>query len=478
MKQTSSDKVGAFFSAYLWLTEGKYSHFERNSLLLDRAGIPNGRRIYVSSMTPTVIALLRRDELERIKKDSSFSDWSPYSFDEPSRSSDSIIIEQIGADVEGGTNSPFFNNGKGYGGKGIKVGIISAEGLGFDSNALSLRGVEVAVLDSIIPPKTDTHPTAVMSQIAGQRVTVNGIELYGVVSDATVYFASTRTTAGLYRAIEQMVGLGVRVINYSAGIVKGGYSDFDRQIDRLISEGDFLFVTASGNTRSMTSPGRAENALTVGNLKTKDYPDTPLPPPWRVWCKAEDDCSGFSVDGVHKPDLAAPGSWVGYAETESRINFNNFGTSFACPWVSGISVAVIEALAEKRSYLTVKAIILMSCNANSVSEEANPSISEYMRLRSGYGMLDGRRAVEVAQRCEIYESRLEGEYNLEITGGELTVMLVFERGTNGVTLTIDGESFFSGEENTLLVKKRSKESVSPLSVIGIGGRFSLVILRT
>ena len=169
MKHKSSDNVGAFFSAYLWLTDGSYPHFQRNSQLLDRAGVPLGRRIYVSRLTPTVIALLSRDELDRIKKDSSFFDWSVYEYDEPTKGSDAVILEQIGADVTNGTNSPLFNDGMGYSGSGVKVGVISAENLIYNADAFSLLGVNVTVLPSILPPKKDSHPTAVISEISGRK---------------------------------------------------------------------------------------------------------------------------------------------------------------------------------------------------------------------------------------------------------------------------------------------------------------------
>lgn len=476
MYQKSSDRVGAFFSAYLWLKEGNVDHYERNCTILDKIGIPDGRRIYVSRTTPTVIVLLNGSELAKARKEECFSDWSHYGFDEPKRNS--VIVTQIGADTENGTNSSYFNEGEGYSGKGSSVGVIAAENLIFDENALSLQGTDVTVLPSFLPPKRDTHPTAVVSQIAGQRVTAEGVTFYGVVRDAKVFFAPAKTAANVYTAIEEMVSRGVSIINYSAGSVKGEYSDFDRQIDRMTRSGNFLFVTASGNRRSMTSPGRAENVLTVGNLQTKDYPNTPLSPPWQVWCKAEDDCSGYNTEGVHKPDLVAPGAWVGYAVTEEKASFNSFGTSFACPWVCGIAVAVAEALRVPRSYLTLKAIILMSCNADAVSTDGNPKISDFIRLRSGYGALDGRRAVETALSSEIFESRLDGEYNVSVRGGNLEIMLTFEKSDGTVSLVVDGESFTAGEQNTLLVKKRSKESVSPLSVIGIGGRFSLVVRST
>lgn len=477
MKNIRSDSVGAFFSAYLWLKDAGNDYTYNNLKFLKDTGIPPSHHIYVSSSTSTVIALINKEDLKQIKSHPSFSDWSYYEFDEPMKNGEEIILEQIRADSISGTNSSYFNNGNGYTGNGIKVGIISAENLIFDSEALSLRDTAIAVLPSLLPPKKDPHPTAVISQIAGRRVDVGDVELMGVVREASVYFASTKTSKDLYKAIEEMVRQGVKIINYSAGIIKGDYSDIDRQIDRMIRSLGFLFITVSGNSRSMTSPGRAENAIAVGNAVTKNYPDIGLSPPWETWCFSEEDCSGFSNDGVHKPDLVAPGAWIGYAVNETNINYNNFGTSFACPWVSGIAVAIRQALGQEYSYLTIKAILLMSCNNDIISDNGNPSISEYVKLRSGYGMLNGTKAVEIAKKCRIYESRFDGEYFVDLERGEFEIMLTFEKSGDNVTLTLGNMVFSSEEQNTLLIKENSEGTI-PLSVIGIGGgRFSLVIFR-
>ncbi|MBR6633919.1 MAG: S8 family serine peptidase [Clostridia bacterium] len=476
MNKKISDGVGDFFSAYLWLKESESGdYYTENLAFLERVGIPSHRRIHVSKMTPTVIVLLNEGELSQVKKDALFSDWSEYEFDEPTVKGDDILLTQIGADSINGTNSPLFNSGQGYTGKGVKVGVIAAENLIFNSDALSLEGVDITVLPSFLPPKVNTHPTAVLSQIVGRKIEVDGTTYFGASRNAEAFFAPAKTTKNVFEAIERMAELGVRVINYSAGIIKGEYSDFDRQIDRLIRNGDFLFVTVSGNSRSMSSPGRAENGIAVGNLATKNYPDTPLSSPWSVWCQSEDSCSGYNENGVHKPDLVAPGAWVGYGDGDGNINFANFGTSFACPWVSGIACAILEACQGRYTYLTVKALILMSCDTESVSTEGNPAISEFIRLRSGYGLLDGRRAVEILQRASIYEGILKGEFNAEAEGQDLEIMLVFEKSEDSPVLTVDGEEYETNGQNTLKIRKRSTKSASPLSVTGSGGRFSLVV---
>jgi hypothetical protein len=119
----------------------------------------------------------------------------------------------------------------------------------------------------------------------------------------------------------------------------------------------------------------------------------------------------------------------------------------------------------------------MSCNSEAVSEVGNPKISEYVRLRSGYGLVDGTKAVKIAKTAEIYESTLDGEYNIEVRGKCLEIMLVAE--TDSITLTVGEDVYSTDKENTLLVKKRSTEALTPLSVLGSGGgRFSLVIHKS
>ncbi len=377
----------------------------------------------------------------------------------------SIISEQLGAQNASG----FL-----YQGEGIRAGVIVAESNTYINGTLSLEGADITALPSLLPPSEDTHPTAVLSEIVGQEVTAEGITFRGIAPRAAAYIAPIRAELGLLNAIEKMAELGIKVINFSAGVQKGGYSELDAEVDRLIEQYDILFVTVSGNERDMRSPGRAHNAVTVGNLATKDYPNIPLPEPWEVWCRAEDSCSGFSVSGVHKPDTVAPGAWIGYAVSENEINYNNFGTSFASPWAAGTAVLVYEILGTSVSYLTVKAVLLAASDNERVSAEGNPLIGEHLRLRSGYGLVNVSRAIEIAESAIIYEGRLGGDISYDIPEGERSIMLVFEKRERPIRLTLGSESFSTMEQNTLRIKKRSKE-ITPLSVTGEGGRFSIVI---
>ncbi len=349
-----------------------------------------------------------------------------------------------------------------------KIGVISAENRTFIPNILNLDGADITQINTYLPPIRDTHPTAVLSEIVGQRVMSNGKIFSGIVPNATAYIASVRTARGVYRAIEEMLSLGVKVINYSAGNERGEYSEFDREIDRLITRFDFIFVTAAGNEGELTSPGRSLNGITVGNLVTKEYPDILLSKPFSVWCENEDSCSAFSDSGVHKPDIVAPGAWIGYAVNENEIDYANFGTSYACPLVSGIAAAVYAIVGENASYLSVKAILLMSSTNAIVSQIDNPLIDNYIRLKSGYGVIQGDKAIEIANAAHITEGENEGVFEVQFT----SLFAVFEN--VGGIIILDGEEYNSGKQNTLKIERHSQANL-PMSVRS-SGRFSVILI--
>ncbi|MBE6701605.1 MAG: hypothetical protein E7582_06945 [Ruminococcaceae bacterium] len=493
MKKINSDYVGEFFLQYLWLKKGELCFFEENTKFLDRVGVPDYRRFYVSAFSPTVIALIDREDMERIRKDPLFLDMSEYDTDNPKKNEDDLILTQIGADSISGSNSPLFNMGEGFSGEGVKVGVISAENLIFSSMAKSLEGLmeggRIVVLPSLFPPKTDRHPTVVVSEIVGRKIEVDNTNYFGVVRDATLYFASTKSAKGLYDAIEKMLSLGVKVINYSAGVNPDGvYGNLDRQIDSLIRENDFLFVTVSGNTGTLTSPGKAKNAISVGNLVTKSSMTKVAQLPWETKCVEFQSCSGFNQSPLrlHKPDLVAPGEYIPFVDENGEVDFQNFGTSFASPLVAGIAASLYQATRGEYSYLTIKALILMSANGEVISSANNPYVegNSYIRERSGYGLLQGDEALKILETATIYEGRLDGERSYSLTnemGDTLIIMFVFELpdGESDAPLVVlDGENFSPNAQNTLLIKKRSTTSNSSLSVVSNSGmRFSLVVYK-
>ncbi len=452
-KETRSEKTGAF---YIWL-DHKDDFYKKNTEYLDALGVPTRRRLYVSRHSPTVIALLTESQRKKVK------DISRYPFDIPEKMSDEVTLGQINAGSQSGTNSPEYS----LFGEGVTLGVISAENLTFDPLAKSLKNKNIVSFPSIIPPKIDRHPTAVIATAAGNEAEAEGIEFFGVARDAEVLFAPTYSSKNVYDAIERMVERGERVINYSAGIYHDGVrNDFDRQIDRLILNGNFLFISAAGNYERLASPAKAYNALAVGNADTKSSPTLPLPPPY-----AMSDGSAF-LASPQKPEISAPGEYIGFVDRNGNADFESFGTSFATPFVSGVALQLLS-LKKDISYLTLKGIILSSANGELISPDENPEVAPFIRERSGYGLLDALGAVNVLENADITEGRLDGAFEKSVSGEMLFFIFELDEEEKIPRLFVDGEERELNLQTSILIKER----ITRVRIEGEGGcRFSLIVL--
>jgi hypothetical protein len=181
--------------------------------------------------------------------------------------------------------------------------------------------------------------------------------------------------------------------------------------------------------------------------------------------------------------VVAPAEFVPHANEEGRLVFSS-GTSFASPLATSVAVTLIEKSEGRYSYLTIKALIILSARREVISESDNPLIenSEYIRERTGYGLISATNALEALERAEIFEGRggLERSFTLKKRmGDEVELAFVFEKRENevGAYLVLDGERFDLGVQNTIVIKKRSREENPILSVYYEGeGRFSAVVL--
>lgn len=412
----------AFFSVWVWLcypnklkdgaSQKEKTEFYtlENTRFLDSESIPKSRIIHMSKNSPTVIIRASEEEISRIKNNSLCVDITPYLEEIPEKTTSEVILSQIGADSESGTNSSLFNNGAGLSGEGITIGMISAERTVFEPTSPQLipplSEGRITVIEFEIPPRRDLHPSVVLSEIIGAEIELNGITYSGVLPKCRVIFASTETEKDVFEALDMMIALGVKVVNYSAGIIGDEeYRSFDRQIDRLVEATGILFVTVSGNRRKVASAGISYSALTVGNLQTKTAPSIPARTPYCTWCKDEVNCSGYSstTDFAHKPDVVAPGVYIPYISPQNEIVSSvNIGTSFACPFVSGIAGQIIEEAGEI-SNLALKSIIAMSSDRESICSINNPAISgePFAREKTGFGLVNAKSAVLCARDAEI-----------------------------------------------------------------------------
>ncbi len=479
MKKRKHPTCRVLFSVWVWLTYPsppdkseptqviQKFYTVKNQDFLAWAGIPTSQWIHLSKSSPTVIVWASEEEIEKMASCSLCTDITPYRENIPKKMTDEIILTQLSADSTLGTLSPLFNNGSGYKGQGVVFGMISSERAIFEESSPQLQKAllenRITVLPSPLPPLSDLHPSVVICQMLGEKLTLGDTTYEGIVPEAQIVFSTSETESEVLEAIDSMLLLGVRVINYSAGIIYAEeYLDFDREIDRLARANGLLFVTVSGNRRYVSSPGMAWGALTVGNLQTKSSPTAPSPAPYFIWCRNDVNCSGYlsSPSLAHKPDVVAPGTYVPYVTPSYDVVAEmNTGTSFACPWVSGIAVQLLQILTNP-SHLVLKAIIALSADRSVITEEFNPIISgePFCRETTGFGLVNSKRAIECAKEAEIIESVSTRGFETEVftTPDEvLAVCLAYERSfetSEDLTLSVSSLTADRPEQNLHLLE--------------------------
>jgi subtilisin family serine protease len=227
------------------------------------------------------------------------------------------------------------------------------------------RGATVAVLDSGIdethPDLADAvagekdftnsedgtkdgfgHGTHVASIITGGRLPVDG-KYVGVAPDAKLLVGKVLNDSGsgsdssILAGMEWAAAQGARVVNMSLGtdFAGDGAGVLDEAVNRLTAETGTLFVVSAGNfgpdTESISSPGSADAALTVGAVD------------------GSDELAAFSSRGPRetnpsiKPEITAPGVGIVAARAagtdlgrsvDERYTALS-GTSMAAPSVAG-----------------------------------------------------------------------------------------------------------------------------------------------
>lgn len=399
------------------------------------------RTIYMSHYTTTCIARLSKKEIYSLSENEDIESIMPY-FDTPvGAMGDDVTVRQIRADSVTGTSSALFNFGSGYRGEGISFGNISAGYYIYErqSPQITNKGEGELVLlpvSDTLPTVRNFHSTAIVSQMVGQAVNVGGVVYEGIVPEATLYFTPTSLVAQVYIAVEKMLDYGVYIINYSAGRINESreYSAFDLQMDILISNQNFTFVVASGNVTDITNPGLSYNAVTVGNVATKNDDNTPLAPPYDILCNGG-NCSGYRAEQylTNKPDISAPGAYISYVSDVDRVVSRPIsGTSFSAPYVAAVAVQMMQA-GGYMNFLALKSALLLGANFDIISASDNPVISgNLLREKTGAGLLDAVGAVEAVFGTNISASLSSevrvSQYPLYLSRGErLRAVLCFEK---------------------------------------------------
>ncbi len=233
-------------------------------------------------------------------------------------------------------------------GAGTTVAVVDT---GIDAEHPDLAGKTVAAADfsgegDVVD--RNGHGTHVASIVAGTGAASGG-RYKGVAPDAKLVVAKVfdasgeGDTAQVMAGIDWVVAQGAKIVNLSLGAgVSDGYDPLSQQLDTLSAEKGTLFVVAAGNAgpgdRTVTTPGAAASALTVGALDR----DNSL-----AWFSSR---GPRLRDAAVKPEIAAPGVGIAAARaagTELGEPVDDFytrlsGTSMATPHVAGAAAILLQ----------------------------------------------------------------------------------------------------------------------------------------
>ncbi|MFE7329257.1 S8 family serine peptidase [Streptomyces sp. NPDC057565] len=271
--------------------------------------------------------------------------------------------------------------------KGVKVAVLDT---GVDTEHPDLVG-QVDAATSFVPYEEDVadyngHGTHVASTIAGTGSASDGKER-GVAPGVRLDIGKVLNSEGQGQESWIIAGMEwaardaqAKVISMSLGGGGDSTDPMSEAVDRLSAETGALFVVAAGNggPRSISSPGAADSALTVGAVDSAD--------------RLADFSSQGPRDGDFglKPELTAPGVDILAARSHLRRSGSGFyttmsGTSMATPHVAG-AAALLAATHPDWSGPRLKEALVSSA-------KATPSYTPY---QAGSGRVDASAAVHAS----------------------------------------------------------------------------------
>ena len=232
----------------------------------------------------------------------------------------------------------------GYDGAGVRVAVLDS---GADLNHPDLAG-RIKESASFVPGETvqdgNGHGTHVASTVGGSGAASDGAEK-GIAYGAELLVGKVLGDGGfgedswVIAGMEWAAAQDADVVNMSLGgtMPTDGTDPMSVALDRLTADTGTLFVVAAGNTgseASMSPPGAANSALTVGAVDADDN---------LAWFSSRGPRFG---DYALKPDISAPGVGIlaakagGTAETGWYTELE--GTSMASPHVAGAAALLAQ----------------------------------------------------------------------------------------------------------------------------------------
>ncbi|MFJ4847195.1 S8 family serine peptidase [Streptomyces sp. NPDC088733] len=232
-------------------------------------------------------------------------------------------------------------------GQGVDVAVLDT---GIDSGHPDFGG-RIAATDSFVPGEDVTdrngHGTHVASTIAGTGAASGGKER-GVAPGASLHIGKVLSDTGQGQDSWLLAGMEWAAVDQHAKIVSmslgsqapsDGTDPVSQAVNRLSAETGTLFVIAAGNSGApdtVSAPGAADAALTVGAVDSSDD---------LAWFSSQGPRVG---DGGLKPEITAPGVDVLAARSqyaaEGEGSYQTLsGTSMATPHVAGAAALLAAA---------------------------------------------------------------------------------------------------------------------------------------
>lgn len=299
---------------------------------------PNSAEFVIAQVTPDSIGKLARiSNVSRIgyfmNQKQEIESWSASSL--------------IGSNSSEGLGSSLYNSGLGYDGTGVTIGIIEAGSGRYDEDDENLSEANLTFIPTpgVENEIVTEHATHITSLICGKQIIIDGKIYEGAARGSCVYQTAIYDEDDVLSAIRMFANKGVKIINYSGGGDTGlGYSEFDQAVDILLENNRLLLVKSSGKegqeSRHITSPGKAYNALTVGNLIAKESNNIELDAPFEM---PLDACFEEASYLANKPDVVAPGTELYLPVTDTECVRTQGGASYAAPLVTAMAAQIMQS---------------------------------------------------------------------------------------------------------------------------------------
>jgi subtilisin family serine protease len=375
----------------------------------------------------------------------------------------------------------------GYTGEGVTVAVLDT---GVDTTHPDLDDVTIGSRDFTGAGTTADgfgHGTHVASIALGSGDASDGVNR-GVAPGADLLVGKVLAddgygqTSWMIDGMEWAANEGADIVNLSLG-QPGNYSDgtdpSSLAVDALSAEHGTLFVIAAGNegeygNGTVTAPGSADSALTVGAVDDSDEV---------TWFSSRGPRGG---DNGLKPDVTAPGDGIVAARAAGTAmstvvddhHVSASGTSMATPHVAG-AAAVLKQARPELTGQELKSILMGS------AEHTSGTVWE-----EGAGRIYLPTALE--QRVEASPSSLSlGTFVFPQAGSE-TQTLTYENPTDSevtLDLTLDvtgpdgaplpaGGAALSARSVTLPAQGTATVDVTVDRTTGDAGRFSGAVVAT